>query len=81
MKKNVFLVTTAMVGAAVYLPFACGQPDAKVAPIYGITLPPGYRDWKLISVAHEEGNLNDLRAIVGNNLAAAAFRDGKLPYP
>jgi len=81
MKKNVFLLTTAMVGAAVYLPFACGQPDAKVAPIYGITLPPGYRDWKLISVAHEEGNLNDLRAIVGNDLAAAAFRDGKLPYP
>ena len=31
-------------------------------PIFGIKIPPGYRDWKLISVAHEEGNLNDLRA-------------------
>jgi hypothetical protein len=35
----------------------------------------------LISVAHEEGNLNDLRAILGNNVAIKASREGKLPYP
>lgn len=81
MKRIAFLLMTAMAGAAVCLPFASGQPDAKAAPIFGITLPPGYRDWKLISVAHEEGNLNDLRAIVGNDLAVKAFQEGKLPYP
>jgi hypothetical protein len=43
--------------------------------------PSGYRDWRLISVAHEEGNLNDLRAILGNDVAIHAFRDGKLPFP
>ena len=42
---------------------------------------PGYRDWRLISVAHEEGNLNDLRAILGNDVAIKASREGKLPYP
>jgi hypothetical protein len=47
------------------------------APISGITIPPGYRDWKLISVAHEEGNLNDLRAIVGNDVAIKAYREGE----
>jgi hypothetical protein len=35
----------------------------------------------LISVAHEEGTLNDLRAILGNDVAIKAFRDGKLPLP
>ena len=37
--------------------------DDEAAPIFGIKIPSGYRDWRLISVAHEEGNLNDLRAV------------------
>src|SRR5579862_1485489 len=44
-------------------------------------MPVGYRDWKLISVAHEEGKLNDLRAILGNDVAIKAYREGKLPLP
>jgi hypothetical protein len=41
----------------------------EAAPISGVTIPAGYRDWRLISVAHEEGNLNDSRAIQGNDIA------------
>lgn len=44
-------------------------------------MPTGYRDWKLVSVAHEEGNLNDIRAILGNDIAIEAYRTGKLPFP
>lgn len=44
-------------------------------------VPPGYRDWRLISVAHEEGKLNDIRAILGNDIAIKAYREGKLPFP
>jgi hypothetical protein len=55
--------------------------DEEAAPIFGIKIPPGYRDWKLISVAHEEGNLNDLRALLGNDVAVNAYREGKLPFP
>ena len=31
-----------------------GQPqtDSNASPIYGITIPDGYRDWRLISVNH-----------------------------
>jgi hypothetical protein len=32
-------------------------------------------------VAHEEGDLNDLRAILGNDVAIKAYREGKLPFP
>jgi hypothetical protein len=55
--------------------------DAGGAPIYGVKIPPGYRDWKLISVAHEEGKLNDIRAILGNDAALKAYRDARIPFP
>lgn len=46
-------------------------------------LPPGYRDWRLISVAREEGELDDIRAVLGNDAAIGAYRegDGKPPFP
>jgi hypothetical protein len=60
---------------------ASGHADAAAAPIYGITIPSGYRDWRLISVAREEGSHEDLRAILGNDAAFRAAREAKLPYP
>jgi hypothetical protein len=71
----------ALTGAVVYTARASGQSDGVAAPVFGIKIPPGYRDWKLISVAHEEGNLNDLRALLGNDVAIKAYREGKLPFP
>ena len=32
-------------------------------------------------MAHEAGNNNDLRAILGNDVAIKAYREGKLPFP
>jgi hypothetical protein len=57
------------------------HPDDAAAAIAGGKLPPGYRDWRLISVAHEEGELNDIRAVVGNDVAIEAYREGKSPFP
>ena len=44
-------------------------------------LPGGYRDWRLISISHEEGNLHSISAILGNDVAIDAYREGKLPFP
>jgi hypothetical protein len=55
--------------------------DGEAAPIYGIKIPAGYRDWQLISVAREDGNFNQLRAQLGNEIAIKAYREGKLPFP
>jgi hypothetical protein len=71
----------ALAGAVAYMAPVSGQAGGEAAPIFGVKMPPGYRDWRLISVAHEEGNLNDLRAILGNDVAIKAAREGKLPYP
>ena len=51
------------------------------SPIFVTEMPGGYRDWKLISVAHEEGRLTDIRAILGNDVAIKAYREGTLPFP
>jgi hypothetical protein len=71
----------ALGGAAAIMVPASGQTDAEAAPIYGLKIPPGYRDWQLISVAREDGNFNQLRAQLGNDIAIKAFKDEKLPFP
>jgi hypothetical protein len=71
----------AFAGIAVWTLLAAGHQEATEAPVFGITIPAGYRDWRLISVAHEEGNLNDVRAILGNDVAIKTYREGKLPFP
>ncbi len=83
MKRIAFLLVAVatVAGIAVSMAPASGQADEEGSPIFGVKIPPGYRDWKLISVAHEEGNLNDLRAILGNDVAIKASRQGKLPFP
>jgi cytochrome c553 len=83
MKRLTYLLVAvvALTGVVVYMAHASGPSDGEADPVFGITIPPGYRDWKLISVAHEEGNLNDLRALLGNDVAIKAYREGKLPFP
>src|SRR5262245_49880558 len=87
MKRMVFVLlgVIALAGVAVGLvPGAnpSSRPaDDQAAAISGGNLPPGYRDWRLISVAHEEGELNDIRAVLGNDVAIKAYRDGKSSYP
>ena len=61
-----------------------GQPQAEsnASPIYGVAFPAEYRDWRLISVNHlAGGNLKQVRAQLGNDIAIKAFREGKLPFP
>ena len=78
---SIFVMTAIPLYAIVLIAFAGANTDDQAAPIFGIKIPQGYRDWKLISVAHEEGNLNDLRAVLGNEIAIKAYREGKLPLP
>src|ERR1700716_1564472 len=75
------VAAAALAGMLAYTTQASGQAGGAAAPVFGIELPPGYREWRLISVAHEEGKLNDLRAILGNDVAITASREGLLPFP
>ena len=70
-----------MVGIVAFRSPASGRDDGGAVPIFDIRIFPGYRDWRLISVAHEEGSLNDIRAILGNDVAIKVYREDKLPFP
>jgi len=84
MKRTVFALVAiaALTGVAAYMPPASGQGDGEAAPIYGIKIPEGYRDWRLISVNHlAGGSVKQVRAQLGNDIAIKAFQEGKLPFP
>src|SRR5262245_16385279 len=75
------IAATMAVSVGGAMTFPAGGADDESSPIFGVRIPPGYRDGRLISVAREEGNLNDLRAILGNDVAIKAYREGTLPFP
>jgi hypothetical protein len=77
-----FLVSVATVGGIVAFPATSYRHnDQEAGPNFVTEIPPGYRDWKFISVAHEEGNLNSFASILGNDVAIKAYRERKLPFP
>src|SRR6202789_557720 len=77
---KVFMFAAAIaIGTGGAVTFAIAGADNKHALLE--TIPTGYRDWRLISVAHEEGNLNDIRAVLGNDVAIKAYRQRTLPFP
>jgi hypothetical protein len=86
MKRIVFFLVAvatvaAVAGAVSHMTHASRQATGAAAPVYVTVMPSGYREWKLISMAHEEGNLNSFAAVLGNDIAYKAFHDGTLPYP
>jgi hypothetical protein len=74
-------IILALIAFAV-LPPAAPRADEQVAsPIYGVTIPGGYRQWQVIAPSREAEPLNELRVILGNAVATAAYRDATLPFP
>ncbi|KRA75567.1 cytochrome C oxidase subunit III [Caulobacter sp. Root656] len=68
---------------AVGLCWACASiwTSSVASPIYGVSLPNGYRDWTLIAPAQEAAPLDELRAVVGNRKALKTYRAGARPFP
>jgi hypothetical protein len=58
-----------------------GANTEGASPIYGVTIPRGYRQWELIAPAQEADPLNELRATLGNPVAINTYREGTLPFP
>lgn len=83
MKRMIFLlvaVATLLASVVAFTAPASRHADEKAAPTFVTKIPTGYRDWRLISVAREEGTLNDIRAVLGNDKAIKAYREGR-PFP
>ncbi len=83
MRRIPFLLVAVatLAGVVAFTTAGIGRGDQDSAPAYITTIPQGYRDWRWISSAHEAGNLNSLGAVLGNDIAIKAYREGTLPYP
>lgn len=51
------------------------------SPIYGVTIPQGYREWQMIAPAAEAAPLDELRVVLGNPLAIKAIKNATQPFP
>jgi cytochrome P460 len=69
--------------SAITSPIASPVASPIASPIYGVTIPPGYRDWKLIAADQllVAGKADQLRAQFGNDMAIKAYREGTIPFP
>jgi hypothetical protein len=83
MKRIASLVITvvAVAGVVAFSAPASGHADGDSAAAFVTEIPQGYRGWQWISSAHEAGNLNSLGAVLGNDMAIKAYREGKIPFP
>jgi hypothetical protein len=70
----------ALSAAISYSQTAAPKPE-NVSPIYGVSLPDGYRDWKFIAPAQEAPPLDELRSVLANDIAVEAYKNGTLPFP
>jgi hypothetical protein len=75
-----FLAVATVAGLVTLIAPARGHADGQSAP-YVTEIPKGYRDWLWVSSAHEAGKLNSLGALLANDVAIKAFREGKYPFP
>jgi hypothetical protein len=77
------IAVAALVGIVAYMPHASGQSEGDSSPIYGVKIPAGYRDWKIIAVDQllVPGKTDQLRAQFGNDIAIEAFKERKVPFP
>jgi len=73
------VVTIAGVGS-VTVPASLHAYQAAT-PIFVTQISSGYSGWRLISVTHEEDSLNSFVAVLGNDVAIKAYREGKVPFP
>ncbi|GES52495.1 MULTISPECIES: cytochrome P460 family protein [Rhizobium] len=76
-----FAVSGLAVGVAASQSAGSATLPENASPIYGVTIPEGYRDWKFIAPAQEAPPLDELRAVLGNDIAIEAYKKGTLPFP
>jgi hypothetical protein len=85
MKRIVFslIAITTVAGILALMGNASGAENTQASPIYGVTIPPGYRDWKMIAANQllVPGKIDQLRAQFGNEIAIEAFKQGTRPFP
>ncbi|MBV8639162.1 MAG: cytochrome P460 family protein [Candidatus Eremiobacteraeota bacterium] len=79
MKRIRGLLFSLIAGAAIGYAFLSNvRAGDEASPVFGVTIPSGYRTWQLVSVHSTKGYL---KAIWGNPTALQAYLHKTLPFP
>lgn len=77
---SVTVVAFVLLSTAIAVPRPAGAEGGGVSPIFGVAIPDGYRTWPVVAVSHRTDN-DQVRAILGNDIAMKAYREKTLPFP
>jgi hypothetical protein len=84
MKSTYLSLSAAAIASFLFtaMPAAGSDADAgSASPIFGVTIPEGYRQWQLIAPSQVGEPFDELRAILGNDAAIKAYGGKTLPFP
>ncbi|MCR4309951.1 MAG: cytochrome P460 family protein [Deltaproteobacteria bacterium] len=81
MRRYASTVVVLLAAAGILFPAfpAATAADIVVAPT-GVTIPKGYRSWQVVAPSQRD-DTDEIRVILGNNIAMKAFRANTLPFP
>lgn len=57
------------------------QPPGPASPLYGVTIPDGYRQWQLVAPALEAAPLQEIRTVLGNRIAIDSYIRNDAVFP
>jgi len=80
--RHLAAMVIALIAAAwvLSLPFLAATAADIVAAPTGVTIPKGYRNWQIVAPSQRDDK-DEIRVILGNNIAMRAFRAKRLPFP
>ena len=80
MRNIATAVVALLASAGLFLSsFPATAAEVAAAP-GGVTIPKGYRNWQVVAPSQRDDK-DEIRVILGNNIAMKAFRAKKLPFP
>jgi len=81
MRRFASTVVVLLAAAGMLFPalLAATAADIVAAPT-GVTIPKGYRNWQVVAPSQRDDK-DEIRVILGNNMAMKAVRTKQLPFP
>ncbi|MCW5737974.1 MAG: cytochrome P460 family protein [Enhydrobacter sp.] len=84
MKSMWLSLAAAAIASLIFAKMLAARSDADTgaaSPIFGVTIPEGYRQWQMIAPSQLGEPFDELRAILGNDMAIKAYGGKTLPFP
>jgi len=80
MRHPVMTIAALLAAVGILFPAFPATAAEIVAAPTGVTIPKGYRNWQVVAPSQRDDK-DEIRVILGNNIAMKALRAKRLPFP